>query len=422
MAFHKTILKNGLRIITVPQKSTQAVTVLALVGTGSKYETKDISGISHFLEHMYFKGTKKRPNPIAVSETLDKIGGIYNAFTSEEYTGYFAKVAAPHFETALDWVSDIFLNSTLKKEEIKKEKGVIIEEINMRCDNPMLHIQSLWGNLLYGDQPAGWDIAGTKETVNGVTRKKLSDYMEKQYVASNTIICISGNVSNSIAVEKAKKYFAKIRKTESFKSLSVKDEQSKPKLLLNFRETDQAHLYLGVRAYNLSHPKRYSQQLLGVILGGMMSSRLFIRIREKMGAAYYIATDSSANPDTGYLAVRAGVDGKKIEKVISAILQELKKISREKVSPKELKKVKDCIKGKTTLLLEASDAQASFYTAQELLEKKILTLKQIFNKIDKVSSADILETAKDIFKTEQLNLAIIGPFKDKKKFNKLLKF
>jgi len=422
MAFHKTVLKNGLRIITVPQKSTQAVTVLALVGTGSKYETRDISGISHFLEHMYFKGTKKRPNPIAVSETLDKIGGIYNAFTSEEYTGYFAKVAAPHFETALDWVSDIFLNSTLKKEEIKKEKGVIIEEINMRCDNPMLHIQSLWGNLLYGDQPAGWDIAGTKETVNGVTRKKLSDYMEKQYVASNTIICISGNVSNSTAVKKAKKYFAKIRKTESFKSLSVKDEQSEPKLLLSFRETDQAHLYLGVRAYNLSHPKRYSQQLLGVVLGGMMSSRLFIRIREKMGAAYYIATDSSANPDTGYLAVRAGVDGKKIEKVISAILQELKKISREKVSPKELKKVKDCIKGKTTLLLEASDAQASFYTSQELLEKKILTLKQIFNKIDKVSSADILETAKDIFKTEQLNLAIIGPFKDEKKFNKLLKF
>ncbi len=421
MTFYKTTLKNGLRIITVPQKSTQAVTVLALVGTGSKYETKDISGISHFLEHMYFKGTKKRPNPIVVSETLDKIGGIYNAFTSEEYTGYFAKVAAPHFETALDWVSDIFLNSTLKKEEIKKEKGVIIEEINMRCDNPMLHIQSLWGNLLYGDQPAGWDIAGTKETVNSVTRKKLSDYMKKQYVASNTIVCISGNVSNATAVKKAKKYFAKIRKAEPLESLPVKDEQSEPKLLLNFRKTDQAHLYLGVRAYNLSHPKRYSQQVLSVILGGMMSSRLFIKIREKMGAAYYVATDSSANPDTGYLAVRAGVDGKKIEKVILAILQEFKKISREKVSPKELKKAKDCIKGKTALLLEASDAQASFYTAQELLEKRIFTLKQVFNRIDKVSSADILETAKDIFKTEQLNLAIIGPFKDKKKFNKLLK-
>jgi len=172
--FKKTTLKNGLRIITVSQKSTQAVTVLALVGTGSKYETEKISGISHFLEHMFFKGTKKRPDKLEIAETLDKIGGIYNAFTGEDYTGYFAKVAASQFDLALDWVSDIYLNSLLPEKEAKKEKGVIIEEINMIYDNPMAYVEILWNKLLYGDQPAGWDIAGTKESVAGIDPRTFS--------------------------------------------------------------------------------------------------------------------------------------------------------------------------------------------------------------------------------------------------------
>ena len=420
--YKKTTFKNGLRVITIPQKNTQAVTILVLVGTGSKYERKEINGISHFLEHMYFKGTKKRTSAVAISETLDRIGGIYNAFTSEEYTGYFAKVAYPYFETALDWVSDIFLNSTLPKKEIEKEKGVIIEEINMRYDHPMSYIQILWQELLYGDQPAGRDIAGTKETVNAITRKKLTDYMKSQYVASKTIVCVAGRINSSLAVKKVKKYFSKIKQTKPFKKLSVIEKQTEPNLLLKTKETDQAHLYLGARAYSLFHPQKYSQKLLAVILGGMMSSRLFIKIREKMGAAYYISVDSVSDTDTGYFAARAGVDNKKIEKVILAILKEYKEISQKKVSQKELKKAKDCIKGKTALLLESSDAQASFYTNQELLGKKILTPGELFKKIDKVSPVDILKTAKDIFQPQKLNLAIIGPFKNKQRFKKLLKF
>ncbi len=419
--YKKTTFKNGLRVITIPQKSTQAVTVLVLVATGSKYETKEINGISHFLEHMYFKGTKKRPSSIAISETLDRIGGIYNAFTSEEYTGYFAKVAFSHFETALDWVSDIFLNSTLPKKEIEKEKGVITEEINMRYDHPMSYIQILWEKLLYGDQPAGWDIAGTKESVNNITKKDLTDYMKKQYVASNTIICVAGRINNSLVVKKVKKYFSKIKKQKPFKKPPVIEKQLKPDLLLYPRKTDQAHLYLGVRAYNLFHPQKYTQKLLAVILGGMMSSRLFIKIREKMGAAYYIRAESDSNPDTGCFVTRAGVDNKKIEKVISAILKEYKKISQKKIPSRELKKAKDCIKGKTALLLESSDVQASFYANQELLEKRILTPEQIFKKIDKVSSTDILKVARDIFQPQNLNLAVIGPFKNKKRFRKILK-
>jgi len=419
--FKKTTLKNGLRIITIPQKNTQSLTVFVLVGTGSKYEKKEINGISHFLEHMYFKGTKKRLSTIAIAETLDKVGGIYNAFTAEEYTGYFAKVAASHFDLALDWVSDIFLNSTLPEKEVEKEKGVIIEEINMIYDHPMSYVQVLWPELLYGDQPAGLNIAGTKESVANMTREKLIDYMKKQYVASNTIVSIAGNFNELRAIEKVKKFFSKIKTTKSVEKSKVIERQQKPNLLLHFRETDQTHLSLGVRAFNLFHPKRYAQDLLAIILGGMMSSRLFIEVRCKLGIAYYINTNSEANPDTGFLFTQTGLDNKNVEKGILIILKEYKKISQKGVPISELKKAKDYLKGKTTLLLESSDAQASFYAGQELLEKKILTPEEIFAKIDKVSREDILKLAKEIFKPERLNLVLIGPFKEKKMFEKLLK-
>jgi len=419
--FKKTTLKNGLRIITVPQKSTQAVTVLALVGTGSKYETKEISGISHFLEHMFFKGTKKRPDKINIAETLDKVGGIYNAFTGEECTGYFAKVAAGHFNLALDWVSDIYLHSLLPEQEMAKEKGVIIEEINMIYDNPMAYVSTLWSKLLYGDQPAGWDIAGTKESVSGLDRQKLSDYMSSQYVAQNTVVCVAGNIEEGRAVNEVKKSFASIKNAKSQDKEKVIERQTRPEAIVHFKKTDQTHLCLGVRGYNIFHPQKYVQDILSVILGGMMSSRLFIEVREKLGLAYYVRTEAETNTDTGYLATRAGVDNKNVEKAISTILKEYRKISQEKIADKELKKAKEYIKGKTALILEGSDDLASFYGAQELLEKIILTPKEIYAKIDKVSSRDVMGVAQDIFRLEKLNLALIGPFEDNKKFQGLLK-
>ena len=419
--FKKITLENGLRIITVPQKNTKAVTVLVLVGTGSKYEKKEINGISHFLEHMYFKGTRKRPSTTAIAETLDKVGGIYNAFTGEEYTGYFAKVAFPHFGLALDWVSDIFLNSILPEKEIEKEKGVIIEEINMIYDHPMNYVQTLWNKLLYGDQPAGWDIAGTKETVPKMTREKLIDYMKKQYVAKNTIVSVAGNFNEKLAIDKVKKYFSKIKTKKPIEKPKVIESQEKPEILLHFRQTDQTHLCLGTRAFNLFHPQRYALDLLNVILGGMMSSRLFIEVRAKLGIAYYINTNCEMNPDTGFLFTQTGLDNKNVEKGVLTILKEYKKISEKKVPPSELQKAKDYLRGKTTLLLESSDAMASFYAAQELLEKKILTLEEIFKKIDKVTREDILKVAREIFKPEKLNLALIGPFKEKINFEKILK-
>ena len=419
--FKKITLKNGLRIITVPQKNTKAATVLILVGTGSKYETKETKGISHFLEHLYFKGTKKRPSALLVAEVLDKLGGIYNAFTSEEYTGYYAKVAVSHFETALDWASDIYLNSLLPKKEVEKEKGVIIEEINMYLDTPMLYIGELWKTLLYGDQPAGWDVAGTKETVSKITREQILEYMKSQYVALNTIVCIAGNISSSQAINQTKNCFSKISQTQPKLKPQVIEKQEKPKILLFPKKTDQTHLALGVRAFNLFHPQKFTLDILGTILGGMMSSRLFVEIREKLGLAYYVKTEVECDPDTGYLTTRAGIDNQRIDKAILTILKEYRKISQKKISLTELKKTKENFKGKFTLYLESSDAKASFYAGQELLEKIILTPEQIFKKIDKITANDILKVAREIFQPQKLNLALIGPFEKKERFQKLLK-
>lgn len=420
--FRKITLKNGLRILVVPQKNSQSVTALALVGTGSKYETKDTSGISHFLEHMYFKGTKKRPSPLAVAETMDKLGGVFNAFTSEEYTGYYAKVASSQSGEALEWVSDIYLNSFLPAREIEKERKVIMEEINMYLDTPMLYVGELWKSLLYGNQPAGWDVAGTKESVSKISRQQLLDYMNSQYVAGNTIVCLSGKVSLSQAEALIGKHFSNIKTSQKMQKPQVIEKQTKPEVLLRFKETDQTHLILGVRTfYNLFHSRRHAAELLGVILGGMMSSRLFSEIRERLGLAYYVRTTVEADTDTGYLGAMTGVDNSRVEKAVKSILKEYKKISDTKVSVNELKKAKDNLKGKLSISLETSDAKAFFYSGQELLENKIMTPEEIFRKIDKVSVSDILKVARDIFREDRMNLALIGPFKDKGKFQRLLK-
>jgi predicted Zn-dependent peptidase len=418
--FKKTTLKNGLRIITVPNKGTKAVTCLVLVGTGSKYEEKKINGISHLLEHLFFKGTKNRPTTMKIAEPLDAVGGAYNAFTGEDYTGYFAKVDERHFDLALDIISDIYLNSKLDDKEVQKEKGVVIEEINMYKDNPMAHVQSLWTKLLYGDQPAGRDIAGTKESVMGITRNQLAEYMKTQYNSKNTVVCIAGAVPEK-AIDKVKRHFSHIPTNKGIKKPKVVERQKKPEMIVEYRGTDQTHFCLGVRAFNIFDPRRWSAELLGLILGGMMSSRLFSSVREKLSLCYYIRTSASLDPDAGFLMTQAGVDNLRVEKAVEAVLKEYSKIAETKVSAKELKKVKDHIKGKMILTFENSDALASFYGAQELLEKKILTPEQIYDKINKITVNDILKVSKDIFKRENLNLALIGPVKSKDKLWKILR-
>jgi len=418
--YQKFTFKNGLRLVTVPMKNTQAVTVLVLVGTGSKYETREINGISHFLEHMFFKGTKKRPNTLAISLDLDKVGGSYNAFTDQERTGYWAKVDGKHLELALDWVSDIFLNSKLNTEEIEREKGVITEEINMYLDTPTDYINELWFKLLYGNQPAGWSVAGEKNIISKFERNNFLSYFKNHYTAHNTVVVIAGKISGIIK-SKAEHYFKNIGRMQSPKKKGVVEKQVKPEILLHYKKTDQTHFYLGVRGYNIFHKDFYVISVLATILGSGMSSRLWISVREREGLGYYVFTENNADLDTGYVATGTGVNNDKVDKAISIILREYKRIANERVDKKELRKAKDFIKGKTVLRMESSDAQASFYANQELFENKVLTMEEKFAKIEAVTVEDIQRVAKDIFKPEKLNLALIGPFKNKAKFERLLK-
>ena len=419
MTFKKNTLENGLRIITVPMKNTETVTVLVLVGAGSKYETKEINGISHFLEHLFFKGTKKRPNTLKISEVLDKVGGNYNAFTDKEFTGYFAKVPSKYFDLALDWISDIFLNSKFESREIEKEKGVLIEEMNMYYDTPIKYVGDLFEKLLYQGQPAGWLIIGEKENIKKIKTEEIINYYKNHYSALNTVICVSGKVGDAVE-KKIKNYFRNIRPTPPLGKLKVIEKQNQPQVLTHLKETEQTHLCLGVRAYDLNHPLRYALEILSIILGGNMSSRLFISLRAKKGLCYYIQTTSHFFIDSGYLVTQAGVPNEKVNEVIKSIIEEYKSIKNKKISDLEIKKAKDYYKGALTLSLEGSDDYASFYSFQELLSGRILTPKEKFAKIDKVAKRDILEVASDIFQPEKLNLALIGPHKEKKVFENLL--
>ncbi|MGA2418155.1 MAG: pitrilysin family protein [Candidatus Staskawiczbacteria bacterium] len=421
--FKKTTLSNGLKIITIPMENANSVTVLILVGTGSKYETKDINGISHFLEHMFFKGTKKRPNTLSISETLDSVGGQYNAFTDKEVTGFWAKVDKKHSDVALDWITDVFLNSKFDEKEMEREKGVIIEEVNMYLDTPMAYIGELFEKLLYGNTPAGWQVIGEKENILSFNREKVVNYFKSHYSPSNVIVCVAGAVDQNKIEEKIKNYFKNTKKGEADQKVGVKEFQKEPQILIHNKKTDQTHFCLGVRAYNLFDKRRYALALLSVILGGNMSSRLFIKVRERNGLAYSIHTSANNATDTGYLVTQAGIDHKNLEKAVQLTLEEYKNLKDKKITEKELQKAKDYLKGAMSLSLDSSDSQASFYGMQELLEKEMLTPEEKFKKIDEVSVDDIKTIAENIFQPEKLNLAVIGPFeeKDETKLKALLK-
>ena len=419
--FKKIVLKNGLRIISVPMRGTKAVTVLVLVGAGSKYETKKTNGISHFSEHMFFKGTKKRPSTLDIAETLDKVGGAYNAFTSKEFTGYWAKVSSKNYNLALDWVSDILMNSKFEQEEINRERGVILEELNMYLDTPMKYIEDLWEILLYGDQPAGWTVLGEKENILRFQRKDFVNYLKNHYSARNTVVAIAGNFNQEESVRRIKGYFRKINKNKPQGKKPVAEKQNKPQVLIKYKKTDQTHLCLGVRAYHIFHPDKYALELLSIILGGNMSSRLFISIRERRGLAYYIRSSVENYTDSGYLVVQAGIPHNHIAQVTKLILEEFRRVKEKKIQKTELQKAKDYLKGNSILSLESSDNNAMFYAGQEVLTGKILTPEEKFRKIDKVTANQIQKVANDIFRNNKLNLAMISPFKGKEKVEKILR-
>jgi predicted Zn-dependent peptidase len=421
MDIRKHLLDNGLRVLIIPEKGAKSATALILVGTGSRYEKWEVNGISHFLEHLFFKGTKKRPTTFEISSLIDSLGAEYNAFTGKEETGYYVKAASEHLETMIDVLSDMLQNSLFQKEEVEREKGVITEEINMYEDTPARKIGDIYESLLFGDHPLGWDIAGRKEIIKSLDRKDFIEYMDEHYTPENMVFIVAGGVDEKKTLELVKKYAGKLPKKAGEEFIPFKEEQKAPGLRVQFKATDQAHLYLGFRTYSITHPDKYVLDVLATILGGGMSSRMFINVRERKGLAYYIQSSSENYLDAGTLYTRAGVDLNRIDDAIKVILEEYQKISTQKVTPAELKKAKDYTRGKLILELEDSRSVANFVGNQELLERKILTEEEVLRQIDKVTAEDILRVAKDIMVNNKLNLAVIGPFKEEARFSKLLK-
>lgn len=422
MKFSKTILDNGLRIITIPQPNAVAMTVLTLVETGSKYEEKRVNGISHFLEHLCFKGTQKRPKPSMIASELDGLGAQSNAFTSHEYTGYYAKVSADKGEKALEIIADLYINPIFNPEEIEREKGVIIEEINMYEDMPQRKIGDYFMSLLYGDQPAGWDIAGEKDLIRKMSRDDIVNYRSQHYVPSATILVVAGAFDEKKIVNQAEVFFGKMEHGKKLGKPAVVESQQKPGLFLKHKKSDQAHIVLGVRTFDMHDKRRFALEVLADILGGGMSSRLFQLLREQHGAAYYVRAATDLYTDHGYFAASAGIELSKAQMVIKEILKEFNRLKTEPVPSEELARAKSHMIGNLLLGLEGSDALAVFYGTQEVLAKKITTTDELIEKVNKVSAEEVRSLAKEFFTDSKLNLAIIGPYEDKEQFAKILTF
>jgi predicted Zn-dependent peptidase len=416
-----TTLKNGLRLITVPMPHVESVTVMVGVGAGSRDETKRVNGLFHFIEHMAFKGTKKRPSSLALTSVIDSVGGLFNAFTDRELTAYSIKLASKHTELALDVLADVLAQSLFKPEEIERERGVIVEELNMREDTPTHRIWDNFVRLLYGENSMGWDIGGTKESVRQIRRKDFLNYQERLYFTKNMAIIVTGKIDDEKIRNLAQKYFGSFRKKGRKTTKEILLSQKKSKLNLVTRKTQQAHFCLGVPGVSYSHSLRFPVGVLASILGGGMSSRLSQEIRVRRGLAYNLYVQPEFHTDSGFIIVYAGVTVEKLEEAIKTVLNEFKKMATKKVSIKELSKAKEYLKGGMILALEDSYSMATRYAYQVLLEKKIRTPQEAMKLIDKVTAKDVQKAAQEFLQPQKLNLAIIGPYKDKVRFRELLR-
>ncbi len=425
--YKKYTFKNGLRLILTPQHETKAVTVLVLFRVGSRYEQDNLAGVSHFLEHMAFKGTEQRPTTLSLSKELDKVGAEYNAYTGSDQTGYWIKVNAEHLDLALDMLSDMLLNSKLEEKEIIRGKGTIIEEINMFEDSPARYSEILLDEIVFQGNSLGRPVIGKKKTVSAITRNKMVNYKKKFYLPKNTVISVAGNIDEVKTKNLIEKYFfvaptfRSDNRNKNLKFIRFKPDQTKPRLNLKYKDTEQVHLSFGFVGPSYQDKDLLATHLLATILGGSMSSRLFINIRERQGLCYYIHSGLDVYQDTGNLTIKAGLDKNRIFAAIELILNELKKIKSKGISQEELFKGKEYTKGKLILELEDSSAIAEWYGRQQLLIGKTKTPEQKIDEIMKVTRQDINRAAKKIFQTKKINLALIGPFKTEKEFLKIMR-
>ncbi|EKD49588.1 MAG: Peptidase M16 protein [uncultured bacterium] len=417
--FHKFKLKNSLNVVVAPLKETKVVTILLFFGVGSRYEKQNNLGVSHFIEHMFFKGTKKRPTALKISQSIESLGAEFNAFTGKDFTGYYIKVNSDHLEKATEILSDMILHSKFEEKEINKEKGVIIEEINMFEDNPLIRIDDLFENTLFGNQQLGMYVYGTRESIRGMKREDFISYVNNYYTSGNALLGFAGCVNASLVKKLAGRFFGKLKKGSKKAPRKVDLGKIRNRVSLEYKKSEQTQLAMGFPAYRYTHRDIVALKIMDVIFGGNMSSRLFVKVREKHGLAYQVRSYAGQYQDTGVMMVQAGLDNRKLEKTVGLIMEELRKMRSKNVSQAELKKAKDFMKGRLIVQLEDSENLANWLLRQQLFNGKMMTLEEKFSKIDAVSVGDVKRVAKDVINFKKLNVAVIGPLIDEEKLKKL---
>jgi predicted Zn-dependent peptidase len=417
--FEQARLDNGIRVLTAPMPQVSSVACFVMLAAGSRYETPGSKGIAHFAEHMFFKGTERRPTARTISAEIDAIGGEFNAFTGKELTGYYVKCAAETRDIALDVLVDMLRNSRFDPAEIDKEKGVILEEMNVYLDTPQRYVGNVYDRLLYGDQPLGWDILGTKETIEGASRDTFTTYLDSWYWPERIVVGVGGRIGDGLH-ERLEELLGDIEPHETGAREDVVLPPDGSPVSLHTKQSEQAHLVLGVRGYELGHPDRYALQLLSVVLGGGMSSRLFTEVRERRGLAYYVHAANAAYTDAGTFYTGAGVDVDRIDEAVRTIVGELRTIAVEPVPADELEKARGYAKGRFVLRLESPQALVQFGLRREVLENETEEPDDVLRELDAVTAEDVQRVARELLDGKRLYLAVVGPFDDPERFETLL--
>lgn len=420
MNYQKDTLKNGIRLLTAPMPNLESVTAMIGVGAGGRYEDVRTQGIAHFTEHLLFNGTAKRPSSLAISSELEALGAHFNAFTDKEITAYFVKAESKNLPKILAVLTDMVFNSKFDPKDIEKESRVITEELRMYKDEPRSWVQNVYDRLVFGGNPLGWEILGTEETLRSLKRDDFLAYLGEWYRSRNLVVAVAGKIGEEEALAEVREVLGGREAREAGKLLKFTAGQKEPQLLIEERKTDQTHFVLGLRAYPRSHPNREKLEVLVSVLGGGMSSRLFQEIREKRGLAYYVQAHWQDFSDTGSLQIFAGVNNQKSEDAVAAVLAELVQLKENLVPADELKKAKEMLRGDLVLGLESTSGVGMYLLGQEVLEHKIEIPKERLAKIEAVTAEDVQKVAQELFVTEGLNLALIGPFADKARFRRRL--
>ena len=418
--FERHVLPNGLRVLTAPIPTAQSVTCVIMLAAGARYENADNNGIAHFAEHMFFKGTERRPTARDIAVEVDAIGGEFNAFTGKEYTGYYVRCAAEFTDVALDVLVDMLRNSKFDPEEIEREKGVIVEEMNMYYDTPRDYISGVYDDLVYGDHPLGWDTLGRKETIRAANRDTFLDYVGEWYKPSRMVVGVGGRIEGDL-LPRIEQLLGDLRNEPTGAPLPAPQANGgDPRVKVHAKQSDQAHMCLGVPSYPIAHPDRYALQMVTTILGSGMSSRLFTEVRERRGLAYYVYAMNHSYVDAGSLYSQAGVDVTRVDEAVETVARELRKIAEEPVDADELEKSRNLAKGRFVLQLENPQGLILFGLRREVLEGEAVDPEEVLKGLDAVTAEDVQRVARDVIGSNGLNLALIGPFEDAARFEKLL--